>query len=87
MDVTRTLPATSDLWHTYARGSHMNQVKMGSHRYWYQPGVYLFKLDLFDTTRLKDGVYQLTVTAWDTAGNRSSTPQIINVHNRKDWLG
>jgi murein DD-endopeptidase MepM/ murein hydrolase activator NlpD len=85
MDVSRTLPS-SDMWHTYARGSHMNQVKMGSHRYWYQPGVYLFKLEVFDTTRLKDGVYRFVVTAWDTAGNHSSTPQVINVHNRKDWL-
>jgi len=88
MDVTRNLPSTSDMWHTYARGSHMNMVQMGVHRYWYQPGVYLFKLTpaLFDTRRLKDGVYQLTVTAWDTAGNHSSTTQIVNVHNRKTWL-
>jgi murein DD-endopeptidase MepM/ murein hydrolase activator NlpD len=88
MDVSRTLPATSDMWHTYARGSHQNMVQMAFHRYWYQPGAYLFKLTptLFDTRRLKDGVYQVTVTAWDTAGNHSSTSQIINVHNRKGWL-
>jgi hypothetical protein len=88
MDVTRRLPSTSDMWHTYARGSHMNMVQMGSHRYWYQPGSYLFKLTtgLFDTRQLKDGVYRLTVTAWDTAGNHSSTSQIVNVHNRKNWL-
>jgi murein DD-endopeptidase MepM/ murein hydrolase activator NlpD len=87
MDVTRTLPSTSDLWHTYARGSHQNMVQMGNHRYWYQPGVYLFKLGVFDTKRLKDGVYRLVATAWDTAGNHSSTAQVINVHNRKNWLG
>jgi murein DD-endopeptidase MepM/ murein hydrolase activator NlpD len=87
MDVTRTLPSTSDMWHTYARGSHMNMVQMGLHRYWYQPGVYLFKLAAaFDTRKLTDGVYQVTVTAWDTAGNHSSTSQVINVHNRKGWL-
>jgi murein DD-endopeptidase MepM/ murein hydrolase activator NlpD len=88
MDVSRALPSTSDMWHSYARGSHMNMVQMGVHRYWYQPGVYLFKLTPapFDTQRLKDGVYQLTVTAWDTAGNHSSASQIINVHNRKSWL-
>jgi murein DD-endopeptidase MepM/ murein hydrolase activator NlpD len=88
MDVTHRLPSTSDMWHTYARGSHMNLVKMGSHRYWYQPGAYLFKLTpwLFDTRRLKDGVYRLTVTAADAAGNHSSTSQIVNVHNRKSWL-
>jgi murein DD-endopeptidase MepM/ murein hydrolase activator NlpD len=88
MDVTQRLPSTSDMWHTYARGSHMNMVQMGAHRYWYQPGAYLFKLTagLFDTRQLKDGVYRLTVTAWDTAGNHDATSQILNVHNRKNWL-
>jgi murein DD-endopeptidase MepM/ murein hydrolase activator NlpD len=88
IDVSRTLPATSDMWHTYARGTHMNLVQMGVHRYWYQPGVYLFKLTAqpFDTHRLKDGVYRLAVTAWDTAGNHSSTSQIFQVHNRSTWL-
>jgi hypothetical protein len=87
MDVSRDLPATSDMWHTYARGTHMNMVQMGVHRYWYQPGVYLFKLSAaFDTERLQDGVYRITATAWDTAGNHSSTSQIVNVHNRKTWL-
>ena len=87
MDVSHNLPATSDMWHTYARGTHMNMVQMGVHRYWYQPGAYLFKLSAkFDTHQLKDGVYRLTATAWDAAGNHSSTSQIINVHNRKTWL-
>jgi hypothetical protein len=87
MDVSHNLPATSDMWHTYARGTRMNMVQMGVHRYWYQPGVYLFKLAAkFDTGQLKDGVYKLTATAWDTAGNHSSTSQIINIHNRKTWL-
>jgi murein DD-endopeptidase MepM/ murein hydrolase activator NlpD len=88
MDVSRTLPSTSDMWHTYARGTHMNMVQMSTHRYWYNPGVYLFKLTptAFDTRSLKDGVYELVVTAWDTAGNHSSTTQIFQVHNRKSWL-
>jgi murein DD-endopeptidase MepM/ murein hydrolase activator NlpD len=87
MDVTRTLPSTSNMWHSYARGTHMNMVQMGVHRYWYNPGVYLFKLSpAFDTRRLRDGVYELVVTAWDTAGNHSSSSQIFQVHNRKTWL-
>jgi murein DD-endopeptidase MepM/ murein hydrolase activator NlpD len=88
MNVARTLPATSDMWHTYARGSHMNMVQMGLHRYWYNPGVYLFKLTSapFDTRTLSDGVYELTVTAWDTAGNHSSASQIFQVHNRRNWI-
>jgi len=89
MDVTRRLPDTSDMWHTYARGTHMNMVQMGVHRYWYNPGAYLFKLTpaSWDSHSVKDGVYKLTVTAWDTAGNHSSASQIFQVHNRRTWLG
>lgn len=88
MDVSRTLPATSDMWHTYARGTHMNMVQMGVHRYWYNAGVYLFKLTpgVWDSRRVKDGVYRLTATAWDTAGNHSSASQVFQVHNRPTWL-
>ena len=87
IDVTRGLPS-SNMWQTYARGSHMNMVQMGVHRYWYNPGVYLFKLTptLFDTRALADGVYRLAATAWDTAGNHSSAAQIFQVHNRESWL-
>jgi hypothetical protein len=88
LDVRRSLPFTPDMWHTYARGTHMNFVQMGSHRYWFQPGSYQFKLTpvAFDTRRLKDGAYELTVTAWDTAGNHSSATQVFSVHNRSGWL-
>jgi len=89
IDVTRRLPETSDMWHTYARGTHMNMVQMGAHRYWYNPGAYLFKLTptTWDSHSVQDGVYKLTVTAWDTAGNHSSASQIFQVHNRRTWLG
>jgi hypothetical protein len=60
----------------------------GAHRYWRQPAVYLFKLTQapFDTTRLQDGIYRLTVTASDVAGNASSSSQLFSVHNRASWL-
>ncbi len=87
LDVTGRLPGRN-MWQTYARGTHMNMVQMGVHRYWYNPGVYLFKLTptLWDTHQLQDGVYRITVTAWDTAGNHSSSSQIFQVHNRSSWL-
>ena len=87
LDVTTRLPG-SNMWQTYARGTHMNMVQMGVHRYWYNPGVYLFKLTptLWDTHQLQDGVYRITVTAWDTAGNHGSANQIFQVHNRSGWL-
>jgi murein DD-endopeptidase MepM/ murein hydrolase activator NlpD len=87
LDVTSRLPG-SNMWQTYARGTHMNMVQMGVHRYWYNPGVYLFKLTttLWNTNQLQDGVYRITVTAWDTAGNHSSANQIFQIHNRESWL-
>jgi len=87
LDVTHSLPA-ADMWRTYARGTHMNMVKIGAHRYWFQPGRYLVKLtrSAVDTRRFDDGAYALTVTAWDTEGNHSSMTQVFSVHNRASWL-
>jgi murein DD-endopeptidase MepM/ murein hydrolase activator NlpD len=87
-DVTERLPHSGILWSTYARGTHMNMPNFGTHRYWRQPGVYLFKLTPapFDTERLHDGIYRITVTATDTAGNHSSSAQIFSVHNAKNWM-
>jgi hypothetical protein len=87
-DMSRRLPDTPVLWHTYARGTRMNMVNFGAHRYWFQPGVYLFKLTPrpFDTRTLRDGAYRLTVTATDAAGNGSSSDQVFNVHNSPGWL-
>jgi hypothetical protein len=86
IDLIHSLPAT-DMWHSYARGTHQNFVPMGAHRYWFQPGVYLYKLSAsFNTHRLPDGAYQLIVTAYDTAGNHGSAVQVFSVHNRAAWL-
>jgi murein DD-endopeptidase MepM/ murein hydrolase activator NlpD len=83
MDVRDVLPASGHLWSTYARGTHMNMPQFGSRRFWYQPGVYLYKLGekVFDTRRLRDGVYRLRVTASDTAGNRGIGTQTFTVQN------
>jgi murein DD-endopeptidase MepM/ murein hydrolase activator NlpD len=88
LDVRNTLPGNArNMWLTYARGTRQNFVPMGAHRYWLQPGVYLFKIaPSFDTRRLKDGAYELTVTASDTRGNHGSGSQIFSVHNRSTWL-
>jgi murein DD-endopeptidase MepM/ murein hydrolase activator NlpD len=83
MDVRNVLPASGSLWQTYARGTHMNMPQFGKRRFWYQPGAYLFRLTPgpFDTRRLRNGVYELTVTAWDTAGNHGSAAQVFTVQN------
>ena len=88
VDVTRRLPESPDMWTTYARGTHMNMPNFGGHRYWREPGSYLFKLTQqpFDTTRLEDGIYRLTVTASDTVGNTGRASEILSVHNNPAWL-
>ena len=97
MDVSRNLPATSDMWHTYARGTHMNMVQMGTHRYWYQPGVYLFKLSpeirypATEGRRLQDhgnrlghgGQPQLDVTDHQRSQPQDLAPRLNRV---KRWL-
>jgi murein DD-endopeptidase MepM/ murein hydrolase activator NlpD len=87
IDATHTLPGRR-LWRTYARGTRMNMARMGGHRAWYEPGVYLFKLTRtpLDTRTVPNGVYTLTVTAWDTAGNHGSATQIFSVHNRSGYF-
>ena len=83
MDVRNVLPASGRLWSTYARGTHMNMPQFGSRRFWYQPGVYLYKLGAaaLDTRRLRDGVYRIRVTASDTADNSGSASQTFTVDN------
>ena len=84
MDVRDVLPTSGQLWRTYVRGTHMNMPQFGRRRFWYQPGVYLYKLGVtpLDTRRLRDGVYRIRVTAMDTAGNSGSATQTFTVDNR-----
>lgn len=74
-------------WDTYARGTRQNMTGMGPRgRAWLQPGVYLFNLGTLDTERLRDGVYELLVTAKDTRGNAGSLRQLFSVRNAGRWL-
>jgi len=61
----------------------------GRHFSWLQRGTYLFKLTprTLDTRRVKDGVYDVVVTATDVRGNSSSLRQRFLVHNRPGWIG
>jgi murein DD-endopeptidase MepM/ murein hydrolase activator NlpD len=85
LNVTRSLPGPN-MWQTYARGTRQNFVPFDGGRAWYQPGVYLFKLASgFNTKKLANGVYALTVTAWDADGNQASGSQRFSVHNHVRW--
>jgi murein DD-endopeptidase MepM/ murein hydrolase activator NlpD len=88
-DFRRTIPKNSLFWSYYARGTYQNQSVFKPHYSWEQPGCYLFKLTrgLFDTHSVKDGVYDLVVTASDIQGNHSSSTRRMTIHNRPGWIG
>lgn len=81
-DVRSTLPR-APFWTVYARGTHQNMSVFGRHYSYMQPGTYLFRLAPggFDTRTLRDGVYELVVTASDIAGNTASLSQRFCVGN------
>jgi hypothetical protein len=88
-DVRRLLPSNNEFWRIYARGTFQNMSVFGRHYSWLQPGCFVFVLtpDGLDTRRLRDGVYDLVVTATDIRGNHSSLAQRFTVHNRPGWSG
>ncbi len=83
-DFRANLPGRS-FWQVYARGTYQNMAVLGRHYSWAQPGSYLFKLSPapFDTRRLRDGAYDLVVTATDIRGNSSSLKRRFTVGNHR----
>jgi Peptidase family M23 len=86
VDYRATVPDNSAFWHVYARGTYQNMCVFGSHYAYMQRGIYLFKLATqFNTRSLRDGVYDLVVTATDVRGNSDSQTLRFTVHNRGGW--
>jgi hypothetical protein len=86
VDYRTTVPENSAFWHVYARGTYQNMCVFGSHYAYMQRGIYLFKLATqFNTRSLRDGVYDLVVTATDVRGNSDSQTLRFTVHNRGGW--
>lgn len=83
-DFRRSLPGRS-FWQVYARGTFQNMAVFGHHYSWAQPGSYLFKLSsrAFDTRTIRDGAYDLVVTATDIRGNSSSLTRRFTVANHR----
>jgi Peptidase family M23 len=88
-DVRRSLPDDSRFWDTFARGTYQGQSVFGPHYSYLQPGHYVFNLagGRFDTRALRDGVYDLVVTAEDVAGHRDVESLRFTVHNAPGWAG
>ena len=82
-DMRATIPQNRVFWSYYARGTRQNMSTFAGQRAWRQPGVYLYELSRapFDTARLANGMYTVTVTATDVRGNHSSTQQAFIVRN------
>ena len=82
-DFRTTVPGNKEFWSTYARGTFQNMAVFAGHYSYLQPGSYLFLLapTRFDTKSLRDGVYDLVVTATDIRGNSSSRSLRFTVHN------
>jgi murein DD-endopeptidase MepM/ murein hydrolase activator NlpD len=89
VDFRTTIPADSSFWNVYARGTYQNMSVFGDHYSFAQPGCFLFRLTPtpFDTTRVKDGVYEVVVTATDVRGNSSTLSQRFSVHNAAGSVG
>ena len=85
-DFRRAIPANESFWRIYARGTYQNRSVIGSRMHWLLPGRFLFNLTRspLDTRRFANGVYVVTVTAIDVAGNRSSVSERIEIWNARN---
>jgi hypothetical protein len=82
-DVRYTIPRREHFWEYYARGTYQNFSVFAKHYSYGEPGRFVFKLTKtpFDTRSLRDGVYDLIVTASDIAGNASTSSLRFTVRN------
>ncbi len=89
LDFRSTIPAPAAFWAVYARGTFQNMAVFGQHYSYLQHGAYHVRLSArpFDTRTLRDGVYDLIVTAKDSRGGSASRTQRFTVHNRSGWVG
>jgi len=85
-DARSSLPVVP-FWRSYARGTEQNMPTFKKHRYWREPGRFLYRVTgaPFDTRRFHDGIYALVVTAVDSRGNRSSSRKVFTVWNKPGW--
>jgi hypothetical protein len=76
------LPGNATFWDIYARGTFQNSARFGRTQLSRLEGRFLFVLSRsFDTNRILDGQYVLTVTASDARGNQGMLSETITVAN------
>ncbi len=82
VDFLRGLPPNSLFWSVYARGTFQNTARFGHLQLSRLEGYFLFLLaPRFDTTRLTNGAYVLTITAEDARGNQGTLSETLIVAN------
>ena len=76
------LPPNSTFWDVYARGTFQNSARFGHTQLMRLEGRYLFDLSAdWNTRRILNGDYILTVTATDARGNYGTLSEAITVAN------
>jgi hypothetical protein len=82
-DVSDLVPKNDRFWDVFARGTYQNWPVFASRHYRYEEGRQLFKLTprAFDTRTLRDGDYDLVVTAEDVAGHGDVKSLHLTVNN------
>ena len=78
----KPLPANGRFWDVYARGTFQNSARFGRMQLSRLQGRFLFVLSRsFDSHRLANGTYVLTVDAQDARGNHGTLSETITVAN------
>jgi Peptidase family M23 len=86
-DVRSAAPANDLFWTTFARGTYQNWPVFAGRKQRGMTGRYFFKLTPtpLDTRQLRDGAYELVVTAEDVAGNKDIRRFRFTVQHDADW--
>jgi hypothetical protein len=77
------LPPNGEFWRYYTRGTYQNMPRFGATIYAGMPGRFIYKLtpDGIDTTRFRNGVYVVRVSAVDIRGNGATIVKRISILN------
>jgi hypothetical protein len=82
VDFLQPLPPNSTFWDVYARGTFQNAARFGRMQLSRLEGRFVYVLSQhWETRRLLNGEYVVTVTAEDARGNRGTLSQTITVAN------
>jgi len=86
-DFRQTLPGNGQFFNVYAKGTYENSPRFGAQQYTGMPGRYLFLLSgSFDTTKLTNGNYVVSVRVADVRGNHSTATERLSILNAKSGV-